>query len=422
MIFLVSNFANSKQFAKLLFLITYFSLSLNNLAFCQDSTKPVNFSSELKLDKHFTIHHPSNLEISTLKVKAKDGNIILLNDNFISGKGLVLFKINLHSNQYDTSYIELDEYSINISDFDICNQKLYLFIGNKITCYDLEKNNYKTIDIKFPNKSTYRHFYVLDSISILFYEWQIGDSKQEEKNIYKYNLNNNQWEVIDQNQLDGLGFLGTYSADKHIDLNSNMVAKFKPDKYEITTYNFQTGVRDTIIRDIDSNQFISGNVIRNIHDSYRMHSIASLFDTLDKHCFSHARLNSIRVNGDSLIYIFYSHKSPVCNKINSKETKISEYLDIWKYNDSLSKWILYLGNLRLDNRSDCNKLDLSKLVNIYYTLLGIEHYWCVYEDYLIIPKKMPDIVDLNGDVSSYYKRENYNSGINIQLLIFKLPQ
>jgi len=415
-----NNFANCNQFAKLLFFIVYFTSSLNHSVFCQDSLKPVNFSSKLKLEKYFTIHYPSNLELSTLKIKTKDGKIYLLNDNFINGKGLVLFAVDIRTNKYDTNYINLEEYSINIADFDICDQKLYLSIGNSITIYDLTRKKHKNIELKFPNKSTYRHFYVADSVNILFYEWQIGDLKLEEKYIYKYHLNSNQWEVVDQNQIDGLGFLGTYNADKHLDLNSNMLAKFKPDRYKISTFNFKTGRRDTIIRNFDTNLYISGDVIRNIHDRYRMHAKSSLFDSLDKHCFNHARLNSLRISGDSIMYVFYSYKSENC-LTNSKEVKFSEYLDIWKYNSLLRSWGLHIGNLKLNNRADCIKRDLSQLVNIYYTLLGVERHWCVYENYLIIPKKMPDTIDLGGDISPYYKRENYNGGLNLQLMVFKLP-
>lgn len=408
------------HFTKLLFLIILFAFVTFHSAFSQDSTKAVNFSSKLKLEKHFTIHHPSNLEITTLKIKARDGKIYLLNDNFIYGKGLVLFAMNIQSNRYDTSFISIDQYAINISDFDVCDGKLYLLIDQEISVYDLIKKSIHNTKLKFPNKSTYRHFYASDSITVLFYEWQIGDKKFEEKCVYKYHLNSNQWEIFDQNLLDGLGFLGTYGADKHIDLNSNMLVKFSPDRYEIPIYNLKTGRRDTISRYLDTNLLISGDVIRRIHDKYRMKSKSSLFDSLDRHCFSHARLRSLRVCGDSIIYVLYYNEFDSCQYVMTSR-KITAYLDAWKFNPLTEKWELYFANMRLDNRAECKKIDISKLNNLNYSLLEIESQWCVYENYLIIPKKMPDIVDLNGDISPYYKRENFNAGLNLQLMVFKLP-
>lgn len=408
------------HFAKLLFLIILFAFVTFHSAFSQDSTKAVNFSSKLKLEKHFTIHHPSNLEITTLKIKARDGKIYLLNDNFIYGKGLVLFAMNIQSNRYDTSFISIDQYAINISDFDVCDGKLYLLIDQEISVYDLIKKSIHNTKLKFPNKSTYRHFYASDSVTVLFYEWQIGDKKFEEKCVYKYHLNSNQWEIFDQNLLDGLGFLGTYGADKHIDLNSNMLVKFSPDRYEIPIYNLKTGRRDTISRYLDTNLLISGDFIRRIHDKYRMKSKSSLFDSLDRHCFSHARLRSLRVCGDSIIYVLYYNEFDSCQYVMTSR-KITAYLDAWKFNPLTEKWELYFANMRLDNRAECKKIDISKLNNLNYSLLEIESQWCVYENYLIIPKKMPDIVDLNGDISPYYKRENFNAGLNLQLMVFKLP-
>lgn len=395
-------------------------LGIQNMAFAQDSISALNFSSELRLEKHFTIHHPHALAMSTMKMKARDGKIYLLNDNFMTGKGLVLFEMNLQTNAIDTIDVPIEDFAINLSDFDVCQENLFLLISGAFIQYNIRENTLKKIDIKIPFLSQYKHFYATDSNNLIIYEWQIGNNKQEEKSIIKYSIDSKEWSIIDPYQLDGLAFLGINSHDKHIDVNSNLVVKFNPDRYKISVFNFQTGNRDTIWGNIDSNMFISGDVIRNISEQYNRKAKIALFDSLDKHCNNYSRLYSIRASGDSIIYVGYTHTYKNC-KNPYKSMRNTEYLDIWTYNKALKQWELHLGFLRLDNRAGCEKKHLSKLDDIYYHLLGTEAKWCVDREYLIIPKKMPENIDLEGDITPYYKKENFNGGLNLQILVFKLP-
>ncbi|HEY1047003.1 MAG TPA: hypothetical protein VGF79_11230, partial [Bacteroidia bacterium] len=173
-------------------------------------------------------------------------------------------------------------------------------------------------------------------------------------------------------------------------------------------------------RHLDTSAYISGDFVRNIYSKYRINSKAYLFDSLDQHCFKNYRLQSIRASGDSILYILHYGKSEPCQYVKSSR-KITSYLDVWKYNKVTKKWVLHLGNLILNNREVCQKIDILKLTNFKYTLLNIESNWCVYGDYLIIPIKMPENVELEGDITPYYKKENFNGGLNLQILVFKLP-
>lgn len=395
-------------------------LSIQNCIHSQDTIKSLNFSSQLKLEKYFTIHHPNSLVMSTMKMKSRDGKIYLLNDNFISGKGLVLFEMDLQNNSTDTNFIQIDDYAVNLSDFDVCEGNLFLLISGSFIVYNLKDKTMKNIDIKVPLQSIYRHFYATGSNTLILYEWQIGNNKREEKSIYKYQIDTKEWAIMDPYQLDGLAFLGVNSHDKHIDVNSNLTVKFNPDRYNISVFNHETSARHTIIGNIDSSMFISGDLIRKINVQYNKKAKMNLFDSLDKHCNEHTRLYSIRASGDSIIYVSYSHLYENCNK-SYKSMRNTEYLDVWKYNKTLKKWELFLGFLRLDNRAGCNKKYQSNLKDIYFHLLSTEAWWCVYGDYLIIPKKMPENVDLEGDITPYYNRDNFNGGLNLQIMVFKLP-
>lgn len=384
----------------------------------QDSVKAVNFSSQVKFKKYFTIQHPSEFELKALKCKVKDGKLYVLNNNFISGKGLLLFVIDLESNQMDSLYINLDENAYSYSDMDINNQKLYLLSNSTLIVYDLLRHTHASYKIQF-QKADFLHFYVEDSANILFYEWRMGDKlTQEEKGVYNYNLENNKWTLIDNNQLDGLTFLGVNTADKHMDLNSNLLVKFKPDRYSIPIYNIKTGERDTLFRDLDTLQFISGDVIRSLNNLYNKRPKMSVFDSLDNHCYKFNRLRSIRVSGDSLVYVLFLYNLP--QNVFRLNSRTEEVMDIWKKSTSTGNWELYKGNLRMDNRADTGKHDLKLMKNMYYTLLGTERHWCVYKNYLIIPKAMPTVTDLEGDLSSYYKRENFKGPMNLQIMVFEV--
>src|SRR5690606_28218549 len=121
---LICSLANWFQFVKLNLAFFIAATFFCETVFSQDTIKPVDFSSQMKLEKYFTIHHPGALAVSTLKMKSRDGKIYLLNDNFISGKELLLFTMDLQTNLCDTNYILIDEYAINISDFDVCSDRL----------------------------------------------------------------------------------------------------------------------------------------------------------------------------------------------------------------------------------------------------------------------------------------------------------
>jgi len=141
---------------------------------------------------------------------------------------------------------------------------------------------------------------------------------------------------------------------------------------------------------------------------------------MDKHCYQKSQIRSVRVDGDSVIYIHYDNRCPECEWF--PERKSTRYLDIWKYNKKSNVWKLYLSDLRLDNQSVCERFDGSKLKKdmLFFSLLGVETEWCVYSNLLFVPKIMSDKIDLNGDLSLSNSLESRLGSQNVHIFVFEI--
>lgn len=379
-----------------------------------------NIGDKLNLKKVISFHVPSLTEGNNLKLKVKNGFMYLLLQDFIFDDGLLLIREKIETNSRDTFTIKVNIPISEISDFEVNDNYLYFLLNKQLLKFDLLTNKTETFLISFPNNSVYRHFYNINLDTFFFYKWQIGERKIEENSIYKYIHTKENWELIDSNVIDGLNFLAINKGNKYFDLNNCISAKVKPNKYEIIINNFKNGIKDTLSRLLDSSKFISESYIKKLHADYTRSPNKIIFDSLDKHCFEKSQIRSIRVSGDSLIYVTYENYCSKCYWFGDKNT--TRYLDIWKLNSLTNEWALLFYNLRLDNHSVCEKSDKSILHKnlLFFSFTGIESEWTVFSNYLFIPKIISDKVDLEGDLSYIYNPKSRNDSQNIQIFIFSV--
>lgn len=412
-------FAIVNSIAKQFCVFSYFLIFSNYLS-GQSNKLSSNIGSNLTLEKVISVNVPSILDGNLLKLKVRNGYIYLLNDDFVSNQGLILIREHIESNKRDTTFIKTNEFMLDVNDFDVNGDYLYIFLNNEIFEINLKSKISQKHSIKLPTNFNYRHFLNLNPETFIFYEWQIGQSNYEEKSTYKYYLTSKKWELLDSNKIDGLNFLAINKGNKYIDINENILIKFKPNLYQFIIKDLNSSYSDTIHRTFDSSVYISNEYLKDIHANYQRKSASYLFDSMDNHCYRKFQIRSARVSGDSIIYINFENKCSECEWFPGR--KSTRYLDIWKYNRISNRWFLYLSDLRLDNQSICEKFDNSKLTKnmLFFTLLGVESEWCVYSNLFIIPKMMSDKIDLNGDLSLINRPESRLGSQNIQIFIFKI--
>src|SRR5690606_30173850 len=208
-------------------------------------------------------------------------------------------------------------------------------------------------------------------------------------------------------RITGVNFLAVNTIERYMDYANNHLAMFRPDNYQIKLKNIVSISLDTITRTLDSSTYISADYMRYLHRKYTKKPKLSLFDSMDAHCEGRTRLLSMRLSGDSILYVYYINRRQHCSYLNDIPT--ARYLDIWRRDSDTTKWYLLHKDLRIDNYAECKKKDLKiiKKNMLSFSLMGLEAQWAVYSGYLIIPKNITDKVDLDADLSLTHSRENY---------------
>jgi len=373
----------------------------------QDITPNHVISNTFHLDSIFQIETISGKSsvAKSFNLKCHNNLIYLLGEDYINNSDAVLFRINTNTTTRDTFHLNFKENTFffqSILDFDVLNDKLILMYNSELFIYDLLTRQYIKKSLAKEKKNKYKHFEIKDSNSIYLYEWRIGDRITEEKNVFTYNYFTDEYKTIEKYSLDGLHFIATASEKKYIDINKDQLVFFHPNEYILYFKNLKTGKCDTIIRILDSTNFIEREKLNKLNFAYLKSPSFAILDSLTQYESEKTQISSINLTGDSIIYVIY--QNIVSNSCQYLKSNTLEYLDVWAFDKFNKIWYLKKKNIRLDNLLYCKKTFYKEAKKDGLMFSSVDK-WEVMDNKLIFLKYYSYKIDINGDISGIYLKD-----------------